>query len=170
MIQNFPYTKPAWGNKVSFSNTKSWKQSSKVRISDNSLYRDEGSASRFFYCAKPSQSERTMGLENFDFVRHSDRNKEDGVEGDNPRNRSNNLKQNFHPTVKPINLISYLCKLITPKNGIVLDPFMGSGTTGIACKFEGFGFTGIELESDYFKLAESRIKNSIKEDDYDFLF
>jgi site-specific DNA-methyltransferase (adenine-specific) len=66
--------------------------------------------------------------------------------------------------------MKYLIKLVTPKNGIVLDPFMGSGTTGVACKFEDFGFIGIELMPEYFQLAETRIKNSIKEDDYDYLF
>lgn len=64
---------------------------------------------------------------------------------------------NSHPTVKPTDLMRYLCRLVTPKNGIVLDPFMGSGSTGKAAKLEGFNFIGIERESDYIKIAESRI-------------
>lgn len=64
---------------------------------------------------------------------------------------------NNHPTVKPIDLMRYLCRLVTPPNGIVLDPFMGSGSTGKAAKLEGFNFIGIEKESDYIKIAESRI-------------
>jgi site-specific DNA-methyltransferase (adenine-specific) len=64
---------------------------------------------------------------------------------------------NPHPTVKPLKLMKYLCKLITPKGGTVLDPFMGSGSTGIASKDEGFEFIGIEREKEYFEIAEKRI-------------
>ena len=67
--------------------------------------------------------------------------------------------KNNHPTVKPINLLTYLCRLITPPNGIILDPFMGSGSTGIAAQLEGFRFVGMELDEDYFKIAEARISN-----------
>ena len=66
-------------------------------------------------------------------------------------------KQNVHPTVKPIKLMKYLCRLVTPKGGTVLDPFMGSGSTGIAAKDEGFEFIGIEKEKEYFEIAERRI-------------
>ena len=65
--------------------------------------------------------------------------------------------KNNHPTVKPIALMQYLCRLITPPNGIVLDPFMGSGSTGIGAKREGFNFIGIEKEKEYCKIAEARI-------------
>ena len=65
-------------------------------------------------------------------------------------------KQNVHPTVKPIKLMKYLCRLITPKGGTVLDPFMGSGSTGKA-KDEGFEFIGIEREKEYFEIAERRV-------------
>ena len=95
-----------------------------------SNFNDSGSASRFFYCAKASKSERNRGLE----------------------------KNNGHPTIKPVKLMEYLVRLITPKEGTVLDPFMGSGTTGMACKSEGFDFIGIELNEDYCKIAEARIK------------
>ena len=64
---------------------------------------------------------------------------------------------NSHPTVKPIELMKYLCRLVTPKGGTILDPFMGSGSTGMAAKDEGFEFIGIEKEKEYFKIAESRI-------------
>lgn len=75
-----------------------------------------------------------------------------------------NIKENkcSHPTLKPINLMTYLCRLITPPGGIVLDPFMGSGSTGIAACLEGFRFVGMELDEDYFKIAEARI-NSYEE-------
>jgi DNA modification methylase len=66
-------------------------------------------------------------------------------------------EDNTHPTVKPQELMKYLCRLVTPKGGIVLDPFMGSGSTGMAAKDEGFDFIGIEQEKEYFEIAESRI-------------
>ena len=67
---------------------------------------------------------------------------------------------NTHPTVKPQELMKYLCRLVTPKGGTVLDPFMGSGSTGMACKDEGFEFIGIEKEKEYFEIAEKRIKSA----------
>ena len=71
--------------------------------------------------------------------------------------KSEKGKDNSHPTVKPLKLMRYLCRLITPKGGTVLDPFMGSGSTGIAAKDEGFEFIGIEKEKEYFEIAERRI-------------
>ena len=64
---------------------------------------------------------------------------------------------NTHPTVKPTDLMRYLCRLVTPPGGIVLDPFMGSGSTGKAALLEGFGFIGIEREAQYFAIAQQRI-------------
>ena len=71
--------------------------------------------------------------------------------------KSEKGKDNNHPTVKPIKLMKYLCRLVTPKGGTVLDPFMGSGSTGIAAKDEGFEFIGIEREKEYFEIAERRV-------------
>ena len=70
---------------------------------------------------------------------------------------------NFHCTLKPIALMEYLIKMVTPKGGIVLDPFMGSGSTGCACVKNGFDFIGIELDADYCKIAEARINAFKKE-------
>jgi site-specific DNA-methyltransferase (adenine-specific) len=67
-------------------------------------------------------------------------------------------KQNFHPTVKPTELMKYLIRLVTPKDGIVLDPFMGSGSTGKAAMQEGMWFVGIEREREYFEIAKQRIE------------
>jgi site-specific DNA-methyltransferase (adenine-specific) len=122
---------------------------------------DSGSAARFFYCAKASKSERNIGLEDVEPKRHADRNIDDGAGGDNPRNRTNTPKKNFHPTVKPIALMEYLVKLVTKEGAIVLDPFMGSGTTGIACKNLNRNFIGIELDPEYFKIAEKRIQEAM---------
>ena len=119
---------------------------------------DSGSASRFFYCAKASREERELGLKNFESKKRDMSRKEGNPGGDNPRNRGVHKIKNNHPTVKPLSLMRYLCKLTkTPSGGVVLDPFMGSGTTGIACFFEGRDFIGIELEKEYFDLASSRI-------------
>ena len=92
-------------------------------------FADEGSAARFFYCAKASKSERNAGLEN----------------------------QNFHPTVKPLALMRYLVKLVTPPNGTVLDPFLGSGTTAVAAILEGFNWMGCEMTEDYWPIIEARV-------------
>ena len=73
--------------------------------------------------------------------------------------KSERGEDNTHPTVKPQELMKYLCRLVTPKNGTVLDPFMGSGSTGMAAKDEGFEFIGIEKEKEYFEIAEKRISN-----------
>jgi hypothetical protein len=114
-------------------------------------YNDKGGASRFFYQAKVSKAERNMGLDGFD-EKSITEGSEYGIDKFNTQ-----PKKNFHPTVKPINLMAYLCRLITPEGGIVLDPFMGSGSTGVAAQLEGFRFVGMEMDSDYFKIAEARI-------------
>ena len=94
-------------------------------------YGDTGGASRFFYCPKTSKSDRNAGT------------------------------TNTHPTVKPTDLMGYLIRLVTPKGGVVLDPFMGSGSTGKGAVREGMVFIGIERESEYFEIAEARIQNEI---------
>ena len=74
-------------------------------------------------------------------------------DGENWRHGSN-----FHATVKPTELMRYLCRLVTPPGGVVLDPFMGSGSTGKAAMLEGFRFIGIEREAEYVGIANARIK------------
>jgi DNA modification methylase len=123
-----------------------------------SKHNDSGGASRFFYVAKASKRDRNEGLEELDAQRHADRVTDDGVGGDNPRNRTNQAKQNFHPTVKPTQLMRYLVKLVTPPGGTVLDPFTGSGSTGKAAILEGFDFVGVELTEDYLPIIEGRLK------------
>lgn len=119
---------------------------------------DTGGASRFFYVAKASKRDRNEGLEELEAVRHADRTKDDGAGGENPRNRTNQAKQNFHPTVKPTQLMRYLIKLVTPAGGTVLDPFTGSGSTGKAALLDGFDFVGAELTEDYLPIIEGRLK------------
>ena len=139
---------------------------------------DEGSAARFFYCAKTSRAERNQGLDNLPTKkassmpgrRNADDMKDSKIDND-VTGRFVTQKKNIHPTVKPIKLMKYLCRLITPKGGTVLDPFMGSGSTGMAAKEEKFDFVGIEKEEQYFNIATARIESvetkSTLEDFYD---
>ena len=119
---------------------------------------------RYFYCPKTSKAEKNRGLEDLPIKKTSsmsgrrDSHDMEGYSIDNDvTGRFVTEKQNVHPTVKPIKLMKYLCRLVTPKGGTVLDPFMGSGSTGIAAKDEGFEFIGIEREKEYFEIAERRI-------------
>ena len=120
---------------------------------------DSGGASRFFYVAKASKKERNAGCEGLE--------EKDGIRSNAPRESEDiktPLRANNHPTVKPIALMEYLCKLTkTPTGGVVLDPFMGSGTTGLACQNTGRDFIGIEKEPEYVKIAEARLKHNIKQ-------
>lgn len=97
-------------------------------------YDAKGGASRFYYCAKPGKKERNAGLQ-------------DGL-------------TNTHPTVKSVELMRWLVRLVTPPDGIVLDPFMGSGSTGVACMEEGFRFVGIDIERDSVDIAQARIAHA----------
>ena len=134
-------------------------------IGDNggaSRYFKEIEGDRIFYAAKASKSERNNGLEGFEEAPIKGRDAGQDIRNVPYKQRTTPIK-NSHPTVKPVKLMRYLIKLITPPNGTVLDPFMGSGTTGVAAKLEGFNFVGIEKEKEYIKIAEARIKNYKKE-------
>lgn len=108
-------------------------------------------ASRFFYGAKASRKDRNEGLPDPgpQFQRGTTLRKVENTD----------TKGNNHPTVKPTDLMAYLCRLVTPPGGIVLDPFMGSGSTGKAAMREGFGFIGMEMGPDYFEIAKARIRH-----------
>jgi DNA modification methylase len=141
VLDLFPETKP------SKANPRNNKPSENVAMSGANLghishgHSDNGgSAARFFYCAKASKKDRDEGLTN--------------VTGDDVVTVVN---RNNHPTVKPTSLMAYLCRLITPPNGVVLDPYMGSGSTGKAAVREGFSFVGIELDKDYYEIAKARV-------------
>lgn len=122
---------------------------------------------RFKYCAKASKKERNMGLEDMPEVISNDGRDETLASGNTPHNRGNVPKKNHHPTVKPIKLMEYLITLITPPNGIVLDPFFGSGTTGIAAVNLGFNYIGFELDKTYYNIAIKRISNITPEPEID---
>ena len=124
-----------------------------------------GSAARFFYCAKASKKERNAGLEGM----AEGQTKGGGGLNNTPDDvcgKYGSIKakqQNTHPTVKPLSLMVYLARLTsTPTGGVVLDPFMGSGTTGMACKKVGRDFIGIELDPHYYEIAEKRIASIVQ--------
>lgn len=129
---------------------------------------DSGSASRFFYSAKTSKRDRNEGLDEFEEIQTTGGGgltaelREDGsFETASAGGKFGSIKakqQNIHPTVKPTDLMRYLCRLVTPPNGTVLDPFMGSGSTGKACMYEGFDFIGVELTDEYIPIAKARIE------------
>jgi site-specific DNA-methyltransferase (adenine-specific) len=122
-------------------------------------YGDSGGASRFLYVAKASSAERNAGLDGFEAV---ERGSNFGMDGARPHTAPDYTYQakgarNTHPTVKPIELMRWLVRLVTPPGGVALDPFTGSGTTGIACMLEGLRFVGIEREPEYAAIARARI-------------
>lgn len=130
-----------------------------------SNYNDSGSAARFFYCAKASKSDKDEGLDSF-LAKKAVYFQTGGGASGKPSSLSagrNTEYKNIHPTVKPTDLMKYLCRLVTPKNGIVLDPFMGSGSTGKAAIQEGFRFCGIEMSDEYFEIAKARIEHAVSD-------
>lgn len=131
-----------------------------------------GNASRFFksiiYVPKASASERSKGCDNMEektagtlnFRNPSATDRSEDAPSVDAMGGTTKPKTNFHPTVKPVALMQYLVSMITPKGGTVLDPYMGSGTTGVAAVMEGFDFVGIEMDEGYMKIAEARIGSS----------
>jgi DNA modification methylase len=113
-----------------------------------------GSAARFFYCAKSSKRDRDEGLEGLPL--HDVYSEAAATPMRDQREQAK--RANHHPTVKPTNLMRYLCRLVTPPGGVVLDPFMGSGSTGKAAMIEGFQFIGCEMSPEYFEIAKARIE------------
>jgi len=130
VLEAFPITKSGGGNKAT-KNAETFLGTGFGGTNESIWQPDEGSVARFFYCAKASKSERNAGLEGL---------------------------PNFHPTVKPLALMRYLIKLVTPPNGVVLDPFLGSGTTAVAAILEGFKWVGCEMTEDYFPIIEARVE------------
>jgi site-specific DNA-methyltransferase (adenine-specific) len=126
-------------------------------------YGDSGTAARFFYCAKVSRREREAGCDTLPAKTAGEATggRQEGSAGlQSPRagaSRTSTGVHNDHPTVKPIALMRYLIRLVTPRHGTVLDLFMGSGTTGCAAVLEGANFVGIDLEQHHVDIAEARI-------------
>ena len=146
-------------------------QVGKVSEHNHLLRNDIGGASRFFYVAKASKSEREAGLDEMELKVIADKGNGlgrtcatcgastiDGCECED-RTYVNPARKNHHPTVKPITLMRHLVRLVTPKDGVVLDPFMGSGSTGCAAMLEGMRFVGIEINEEYMDIAQRRIEH-----------
>jgi site-specific DNA-methyltransferase (adenine-specific) len=112
----------------------------------------------FGYHAKPSTDERDSGTASLVRGRQDPSRDPDSAGANDPRNRGGTLRGNVHPTVKPISAMRWLCRLVCRRGGTVLDPFLGSGTTGIAALQEDMHFIGIEREPEYFAIAQARIK------------
>jgi site-specific DNA-methyltransferase (adenine-specific) len=118
---------------------------------------DDGSAARFFYCAKASKKDRNDGCASLPLREGGMRSETSGQHITRRDGGAPGLVHNNHPTVKPTELMRYLCRLVTPSGGAILDPFCGSGSTGRGAIAEGFSFTGIEREEDYVSIAKARI-------------
>lgn len=148
-----------------------WTQNDTGRWPANIIFDDQAAtelneqsgieASRFFYCAKPSKTERNAGLDAPPKKYNKYGNQKNGKDiGNGSVNDkfTTTPRQNFHPTVKPIALMRWLIRLITPPNGTILDPFTGSGTTLIAATLEGFHSIGIEITADYHPIIHNRLQ------------
>jgi len=120
---------------------------------------DSGGASRFFYVAKASRAERNAGLDGMTPRFAPTMGNGIGEREHDPEDPRSHAANN-HPTVKPVALMRWLVRLVTPSGGLVLDPFTGSGTTGVACVHEGFRFLGVEREPDYVKIALARYRHA----------
>lgn len=178
----FPYTKSTGGkgtaSKTStFANVYNGGWEHNVEASHLGGLGDSGSACRYYYCAKATRKDRDEGLTSFEIIPTGELQggRTEGSAGSVMREANGRLKinpfagqgapkKNMHPTVKPTELMQYLIRLVTPKGGTVLDPFMGSGSTGKACAYENiernanYKFIGIEKDEDYCKIAFARIE------------
>ena len=143
--------------------------------------KDTGGASRFFYCPKANKKDRNEGCNELNEKQrpgqtdkgnysssvyckdcgktHNGTNDHSNCSDEVEYRPSTTTTKNFHPTVKPTDLMAYLVRMVTPKGGTVLDPFMGSGSTGKASVREGFNFVGIEREDEYMEIAKTRIEH-----------
>lgn len=137
-------------------------------------YQDIGSSSRYFYCAKASKKDRDEGLDNFEEKQTTDGCIRTNSETARKFGANSALRKNIHPTVKPVELMQYLVRLVTPKGGTVLDCFMGSGSTGKAVMFENrernanYKFIGVEMTKEYLPICQTRIDYALNKYEYDF--
>jgi len=123
------------------------------------VFPDDGdeSAARFFYSPKASRAERELGLADFAPATVGDGRQ---TANDTAYQRGKTERRNVHPTVKPVAVMRWLTRLVTPPGGVVLDPYTGSGTTGVAAALEGFEFVGCELSLEYVEIARARIAHA----------
>ena len=169
VLEGFPIT-ASTGNGSKSGHRKGGASTNSVGLSGvkNAIdgYADGGSAARYFYCAKASKSERNAGLEGLPEMAAkfgNQKNGEDLGNGSVNDKFTTQPAQNFHPTVKPLALMRYLVKMVTPPGGTVLDPFLGSGTTACAAIMEGFEWIGCEMTEDYWPIIKARTAWAEKE-------
>jgi DNA modification methylase len=157
VLAGFPETvgKFAMSKHGSGTNTKYGKFERTEKSLLNDGIADKGSAARFFYCAKASKKDRDEGLDGFEERKAGAMS---GIETREGKPTNHPMRSNHHPTVKPTILMQYLCRLVTPPNGLILDPFLGSGSTGKAAMYEGFRFIGFDLNQEYIDIAKARIE------------
>ena len=156
------------GHKMSFGQV----ENAPRKQSDYIAPDDEGNACRYFYCAKASKKDRDSGLDQLESRISNDGRK---TPIDNAFQRGDTLRKNIHPTVKPVELMQYLVRLVTPNGGKILDPFNGSGSTGKAVAFENresdkdYSYVGIELDKEYCEISKGRIDYALNKYEYDMI-
>ena len=159
VLELFPDSKSGGKNVSDVANANGLYRSGFGGQVQSDMAASSGSAARFFYCAKANKKDRNAGLDGFAEKRPDERS----VTGMGTFEEKGVAKQaNHHPTVKPTDLMRYLCRLVTPPNGVVLDPFTGSGSTGKAAVLEGFSFIGVEQSEEYIEIAKARIESTNK--------
>ncbi len=165
VVELFPQTKSGGGNKNSVNNQANSFLGTGFGGTGTKIdwKIDSGSASRFFYCAKASKSERNRWCEELEEKQYSHDGRETPIE--NAYQRNDSLPKNHHPTVKPIALMKYLVKLVTPPNWIVFDPFTWSWSTLIGAKELWYSFIWCEMSEEYVKIAEARLSAVVEEED-----
>ena len=176
VLANFPYTKSGTGA-IKKASSKDRHGNAGAALGAESrpdgtpmiCYGDNGSAARFFYCAKASKHDRDEGMDDADnrilarsCQAQAEAQRGHTVEQESGAYNKARIRKNNHPTVKPTELMRYLCRLVTPPGGTVLDPFMGSGSTGKATILEGFDFIGIEKDEEAHQIAEVRVGHAAK--------
>lgn len=176
VLDLFPSTKPSKSGGVSYN--KDTQHLNGKNPQPRTGHDDNGgSAARFFYCPKANKADRNEGLEDFEAQYNRGSGTHNNGQGNtrlgNAAERAAGITHvelqkvsNPHPTVKPTDLMRYLCRLVTQPGGVVLDPFMGSGTTGKAAILEGFRFIGCEMDEEYYKIAEARVVHAYKQKDH----
>lgn len=143
-----------------YHRTEDWEPNNTGRWPANIMFNEEPEETwgKYFYCPKASKKDRDEGMEQFpDYNKYEDTCSDNHSFSHMVKEGKQVLVKNVHPTVKPTQLMLYLIKLVTPKDGLVLDPFMGSGSTGKAAIRGGYYFLGIEKELEYIKISEARI-------------
>lgn len=160
----FPYTKGTGEKRKRKGQDSTCYGKFNGKDTENSCWGDEGSASRYFYCAKASKKDRDEGLDDFEYGRTTDGNIRSNPETARKFGANSSFRKNIHPTVKPTELMQYLVRLVAPKGAVIMDCFNGSGSTGKAVMYEnaernaGYKYIGIEMTEEYLPISQARIE------------